>query len=150
MAVQCAASGQHLFAFACPIRDSATDACSATLWPMTVPRRASVTPAASKRLEKLSDQLSDEIDSAKDASEATTKEVQHARRTAETIKRDARLQQPPDDAKRKRRRSKDRYTKDGKSKAAVELGRKGGAARAKTQSVTVTAILNKIDSFTTI
>jgi hypothetical protein len=103
-------------------------ACSAKLSPVEVPQRQSRNPEALKKLEKLSDQL----DTAMDASEATTKEVQHARRTAETITRDVRLQQPPDDAKRKRRRSKDRYTKDGKSKAAVELGRKGGAARAKT------------------
>ena len=84
-------------------------------------------PDALKKLEKLSDQL----DTAKDASEATTKEVQHARRIAENVKRDVRLQHP-DSTKRKRKRSKDRYTKDGKSKAAVELGQKGGAARAKT------------------
>jgi hypothetical protein len=86
---------------------------------MTVPRRPSVTPAASKRLEKLSDQLSDQLDTAKIASEATTKEVQHARQTARHVRHDLRLQRHPDD------------TKDGKSQAAVELGRKGGAARAK-------------------
>src|ERR1700682_5714941 len=85
-------------------------------------------PGALKKLEKLSDQL----DTAMDASEATTEEVRDARRTAEKIKRDVRVQQPPDDTERKRKRSKDRYTHDGKSKAAVELGRKGGAARAKT------------------
>jgi hypothetical protein len=95
---------------------------------VAVPQRQSTNPEALKKLARLSDQL----DTAADASEATTKEVQHARRTAETIKRDVRLQLPPDDAKGRRRRSKDRYTKDGKSKAAVELGRKGGAARAKT------------------
>jgi len=81
---------------------------------------------ALKKLEKLSDQL----DTAKDASEATTKEVQHARQTAKKIKRDVRHQHP-DDAKPKRKRSKHPDTGDGKSKAAVELGRKGGAARAK-------------------
>ena len=82
---------------------------------MTVPQRPSVNPAASKRLEKLSDQL----DTAKIASEATTKEVQYARQTAKHVRRDLHLQRHPD------------YTKEGKSKAAVELGRKGGAARAK-------------------
>jgi hypothetical protein len=70
---------------------------------------------ALKKLEILSDQL----DTAREASEATTKEVQHARRTTETMKRDVRRKRPKP------------YTKDGKSKAAVELGRKGGAARAK-------------------
>lgn len=68
-----------------------------------------------KTLEKLSDQL----DSAKESSQATTKEVQHARQTTEKAKRDVR-----------RKRLKP-YTEDGKSKAAVELGRKGGMARAK-------------------
>jgi hypothetical protein len=82
---------------------------------MTVPLRPSMNPAASKRLEKLSDQL----DTAKKASEATTKEVQHARQTAKHVRHDLRLQRHPD------------YMKDGRSKAAVELGRKGGAARAK-------------------
>jgi hypothetical protein len=70
---------------------------------------------ALEKLEKLSGQL----DTAKEASEATTREVQHARRTTAKIKRDVR-----------RARPKPR-TKDGKSKAAVELGRKGGAARAR-------------------
>jgi hypothetical protein len=68
-----------------------------------------------KTLEKLSDQL----DSATESSKATTKEVQHARQTTEKAKRDLRRQRPKP------------HTKDGKSKAAVELGRKGGAARAK-------------------
>jgi hypothetical protein len=95
---------------------------------MAVPQRQSRNSGALKKLEKLSDQL----DSATDASEATTKEVQHARRTAKNVKRAVRLQQHPEGTKRKRKRSKDRYTRDGKSKAAVELGRKGGAARAKT------------------
>ncbi len=85
-------------------------------------------PNALKKLKKLSDQL----DTAEDASEATTKKVQLARRTAKKVKRDLRLQQNPNPTKGRRQRSKDRYTKDGKSKAAVELGRKGGAARAKT------------------
>ena len=83
---------------------------------------------ALKKLEKLSNQL----DTAKDASAATTKEVQHARQTAEKVKRNVRLQQRAGYTEGKRKRSKDRYTEDGKSKAAVELGRKGGAARAKT------------------
>jgi hypothetical protein len=97
---------------------------------VAVPQCRSMNPAALKKLEKLSDQL----DTAADSSEATTKEVQHARRTAENVKRDVRLQQNPDypKTKRKRKRSRDRYTADGKSKAAVELGRKGGAATAKT------------------
>jgi hypothetical protein len=68
-----------------------------------------------KTLEKLSDQL----DSARESSEATTKEVQDARQTTEKAKRDV------------RRKQLKPYTKDGKSKAAVELGRKGGVARAK-------------------
>jgi hypothetical protein len=68
-----------------------------------------------KRLEKLSDQL----DSAKESSEATTKEVQHARQTTDKVKRSM-----------QRKRLKP-HTDDGKSKAAVELGRKGGVARAR-------------------
>jgi hypothetical protein len=68
-----------------------------------------------KTLERLSDQL----DSAKESSETTTKEVQRARQTTKKVKRDLR---------RKRVRP---YPEAGKSKAAVELGRKGGAARAK-------------------
>ena len=95
---------------------------------MAASQRPSKNPDALKQLEQLSDQL----DTAQDASEATTKDVQHARRTAETVKRAVRLLQHPDSTKRTRKRSKDRYTEDGKSKAAVELGRKGGAARAKT------------------
>jgi hypothetical protein len=101
---------------------------SATLSPVAVPQRQSTNRDPLKTLDKLSHQL----DTATDASEATTKEVQHARRTAEKVKRDVRLQQRPVDPNRKRKRSHDRYTEDGKSKAAVELGRKGGAARAKT------------------
>jgi hypothetical protein len=80
------------------------------------------------KVEKLSDQL----DTAEDASEATTKEVRHARRTNENVKRALRRLQRPGSTKPKRTRSKDRFTEDGKSKAAVELGRRGGAARAKT------------------
>jgi hypothetical protein len=87
-------------------------------------------PAALKTLNKLSDQL----DVARDSSAATTKEVRQARRTVENVKRDIRPQQNPDDAKRKRTRSKERYTEDGKSKAAVELGRKGGTATARTRT----------------
>jgi hypothetical protein len=68
---------------------------------------------------KTLERLSDELESAQESSEATTKEVQHARQTTEKAKRDVR-----------RKRTKP-YTEDGKSKAAVELGRKGGAARAK-------------------
>jgi seryl-tRNA synthetase len=83
---------------------------------------------ALKKVEKLSDQL----DTARDASEATTKEVRHARRTAENVKRAIRRRQRPDSTKPRRKRSKDRYTEDGKSKAAVELGQRGGTARAKT------------------
>jgi hypothetical protein len=93
-----------------------------------LPHRQSINPNAIKKLENLSDQL----DTAMEASEATTKEVQHARRTAQKVTRDVRLQQHSVDARRKRKRPKDRYTEDGKSKAAVELGRKGGAARART------------------
>jgi hypothetical protein len=117
-------------------------AFSAKLPPVAVPQRQSRNPKALNKLEKLSDQLETAADASEAttraseattrASEATTKDVQHARRTAETITRDIRLQQPLEDPKRKRRRSKDGYTEDGKSKAAVELGRKGGAARAKT------------------
>jgi hypothetical protein len=94
---------------------------------MSVPQRQSTNSDTLKKLEK----LSDELDTAKDASEATTKEVQHARRTSQNVKRDVRLQLHTDHTERKRKRSKDRHTKDGKSRAAVELGRKGGAARAR-------------------
>jgi hypothetical protein len=68
-----------------------------------------------KTLEKLSNQL----DIAQASSEATTKEVQHARQTNDKVKRDVR-----------RKRLKP-HPEDGKSKAAIELGRKGGAARAR-------------------
>jgi hypothetical protein len=102
---------------------------------MAVTQRQSKNTNALKKLGKLSDQL----DTAKDASEATTKEVRHARRTADSVKRTVRRQQHPsaatsrsDHPTRTRKRSHDRYTEEGKSKAAVELGRKGGAARTKT------------------
>jgi hypothetical protein len=75
-----------------------------------------------KALEKLSDQLDSAQESSEattKSSEATTKEVQRARQTTEKVQRDV-----------QRKRLKP-YTTDGKSKAAVELGRKGGAARAK-------------------
>jgi seryl-tRNA synthetase len=93
------------------------------------PQRQS-TPATLKKLEK----LTDELDAAKDASEATTKEVQHARRTTQHVKHDLRLKLQADHTVRYRKRSKNGSTKDGKSKAAVELGQKGGAARARTLS----------------
>jgi hypothetical protein len=86
-------------------------------------------PAGLKRLEK----LSDELDTATDSSKATTKELQHARRTAGTVTREVRQRQPSDGTTRQRKGSQDR-TGDGKSKAAVELGRKGGAATAKTRT----------------
>lgn len=87
-------------------------------------------PPARKKLAKLSVQL----DAAKNASEATTKEVQQARRTSEHLKRDIDRRPSSHRAKRERKVSKDRYTKDGRSKAAVELGRRGGAATAKTRT----------------
>jgi len=92
---------------------------------MATPQRPATD--ALKKVEKLSDQL----DTAKDASEVTTKEVQHARQTVATIERTVRLQLGPRSPKGKRKGSKGRDTTDGKSRAAVELGRKGGAARAK-------------------
>lgn len=102
--------------------------CLARLW--EVPKRKSMIPAALKKLGKLSDQL----DTARESSEATTKEVQHARRATDDVKREVRLQQNPTAAKIKRKRSKVRHAEDGKSQAAVELGRKGGAATAKTRT----------------
>ena len=96
---------------------------------MPTPQRQS-TPPTLKKLEKLTDAL----DAAKDASEATTKEVQHARRTTQHVKHDLRLQLHADHTELKRKRSKDGNNKDGKSRAAVELGQKGGAARARTLS----------------
>jgi len=93
------------------------------------PQRQS-NPATLKKLEK----LTDELDAAKDAFEATTNEVQHVRRTTQNVKRDLRLRLHSDHADLKRRSSKHGNTKDGKSKAAVELGKKGGAARARTLS----------------
>jgi hypothetical protein len=94
---------------------------------VALPQRQSTSTGALKQLKKLADQL----EMAKDASETTTKEVQHARRTTEHVARDVRRQRSGD-AKRKRILSKGRHTEGGKSKAAVELGRKGGVARAKT------------------
>jgi seryl-tRNA synthetase len=94
---------------------------------MSVRQRRSTKSDTLKKLDK----LSDELDTAKDASEATTKEVQHARRTSQNVKRDVRLRLHADHTERTRKRSKKRHTKDGKSRAAVELGRKGGAARAR-------------------
>ncbi len=102
---------------------------SARLWTVPTPQRQS-TPATLKKLEK----LTDELDAAKDASEATTKEVQHARRTTQRVKHDLRLQLHADHTELKRKRSEGGKTGDGKSKAAVELGQKGGAARARTLS----------------
>ena len=96
--------------------------------PVPSPLSQSVTPDALKRLKKLSVQL----DTATDASEATTKKVRRARRTAENVKLAVRRQLRTDDTKRRRKRSKDRSNDGGKNKAAVELGRKGGTARAKT------------------
>jgi hypothetical protein len=93
-----------------------------------MPLGQSANPDALKALKKLSSQL----DTATDASEATTTKVRRARRAAETVKRAIRLQQRPRAAEGVRKRAHDRYTEDGKSKAAVELGRKGGAATAKT------------------
>jgi|SRR5579864_4008381 len=94
---------------------------------VAVPQPQPMNPAALRKLEKLSRQL----DTAKDASEATTKGVQRARRTAEDAKRDVRRQQHPGHTKRNRKHSKG-GSDDGKSKSAVELGRKGGTATAKT------------------
>jgi hypothetical protein len=92
---------------------------------MATPQRQATD--ALKKVEKLSDQL----DTARDASEVTTKKVRDARHTVETIKSAVRLQLSPGSPTRKLKLSKDRSTTDGKSKAAVELGRKGGTARAK-------------------
>jgi hypothetical protein len=93
---------------------------------------AMLTSAQDTNTLKKLDKLSDQLDAAKDASEAATKEVQHARQTTEKVKHDVRQHQRLDDTKRKRKSSQHRNTEDGKSMAAVELGRKGGAARAKT------------------
>jgi hypothetical protein len=81
-----------------------------------------------KKLDKLADQL----DTATDASEAATKEVRHARQITERVKHDVRQRQHFADTRREGKRSQHASTENGKSKAAVELGRKGGAARAKT------------------
>ena len=96
---------------------------------VAVPQPQPMNPATLRKLDRLSDQL----DTARDASEATTEEVRHARRTAEDVKRDVRRQQHSDHTKRNQKRSKG-GSDDGKSKAAVELGRKGGAATAKTHT----------------
>jgi hypothetical protein len=95
------------------------------------PQRQSTKLAPKKGTLTKLETLSDQLDTAKDASEDTTKELQHARRTAESVTRDVRRQQPADHSARTRKRSRERYTAR-KSKAAVELGRKGGTARAKT------------------
>ena len=110
----------------CAVLDSETGAGSARLQPMAVSQRQLRNPSALKTLEKLSDQL----ETAEDASEATTKDVQHARRTAEHLLHDVRHQRH-DVTTRTRTRAKHRSTQNGKSPAAVELGRKGGTARAK-------------------
>jgi len=102
-------------------------AYSARLWLMATPQH-SMNADALKAVEKLSEQLA----AAQGASEATTTEVRHARRTAENVGRVMRRRKKSASATPKRKRLKDRYTGDGKSKAAVELGRRGGAARAKT------------------
>ena len=83
-----------------------------------------------RTLRKL-DKLSDQLDAAQDSSEATTKEVQHARQTTENVKRDVRLQHSSKSTDIKRRHSQDRDAGASKNKAAVELGRKGGAATAR-------------------
>lgn len=100
----------------------------ARLW--QVPKRKSTVPAALKKLEKLSDQL----DTARESSEATTKIVRHARRTTVDVKREVRLLRNPAVTRSKRKRSNVRHAEYGKSQAAVELGRKGGAATAKTRT----------------
>lgn len=83
-----------------------------------------------KKLETLSDTL----DTAKRTSEATTNEVQHARRMTQSVKLDVRRQVHAAHVGRKQRGSKKPSTRAGKSKAAVELGQKGGEARARTQT----------------
>ena len=81
-----------------------------------------------KKLEK----LSGELDTAKRTSEATTKEVQHARRMTQSVKLDVRRQVHTAHVGRQKRSSKKRSTRAGRNKAAVELGQKGGEARART------------------
>jgi hypothetical protein len=78
--------------------------------------------------------LSDELDTAERTSEATTKEVQHARRMTQSVKLDVRRQMHTAHVGRKHRGSKKRSTSTGKNKAAVELGQKGGRARARTMT----------------
>jgi hypothetical protein len=94
---------------------------SATLQSVPTPHRQS----SLDTLKKL-DKLTDELETAKHASQVTTKEVQHARRTTQRVKRDVRVQLLAE-----RNGRKGRNIKGGKSEAAVELGQKGGAARAK-------------------
>jgi hypothetical protein len=77
------------------------------------------------------EKLSDELDTAKRTSEATTKEVQHARRMTQSVKLDVRRQVHTAHVGRKQRGSRKRSTRAGKNKAAVELGQKGGEARAR-------------------
>jgi hypothetical protein len=104
----------------CPVWDCLR-LCSATLWSVPTSQRQS----SLDTLKKL-DKLTDELETAKHTSEATTKEVQHASRTTQRVKRDVRVQLLAE-----RKRPKGRHIKGGKSKAAVELGQKGGAARAR-------------------
>ena len=101
------------------------------LWEtIAVPTSQRQSNLALKKLEK----LSDELETAKHASETTTKEVQHARHTTQSVKRDVQRELHAARTVRKRKGSKARYTKDGRNKAAVELGKKGGAARARTMT----------------
>jgi len=82
-----------------------------------------------KKLKK----LSDELDTAERTSEATTKEVRHARRTTQSVKLDVRRQLHTAHVGRKRKGALKR-SRAGKNKAAVELGQKGGRARARTMT----------------
>lgn len=84
---------------------------------MPATQSPSVKRNALKKLKRLSHQL----DAATDASETTTKKVRHARRTAETVEREVGL--PRHSTTHKLTRL-----------AAAELGRRGGAARARTQT----------------
>ena len=97
---------------------------------IAVPTRQRQSTLALKKLEKLSDELA----TAEHASEATTKKVQRARGTTRSVKRDVRRELLAVRTVRKRKVSKAQYTKDGRNKAAVELGKKGGAARARTMT----------------
>ena len=81
------------------------------------------------------EKLSGELDTAKRTSEATTKEVQHARRMTQSVKLDVRRQVHTAHVGRlgrQKKASKKRSTRAGRNKAAVELGQKGGEARART------------------